>query len=258
MMGAQECAGCKYGMCDRRPGLCRGLQAASHATLQWLGPAPAIEGFAATPAMASQGTADMAAEEVAAAAAGTQEVAVQAQPFFLGMAAAAAAGTQSTTAGKAAVHAWILTREMLMQGATESRRLEKEDYEAKHVGIGECIDVLGSAILELKYQDPAVQQHANLSLVQIKGMPLMPRNLKEMVDAFLKHEQAETPAHGFKSDVIKEELVAMLEKAHKDFIDRHVLGAQARMNRDLLYHTNMAHWSSQVATCLADQQKTGD
>ena len=244
MAGAQECAGCKYGMCDRRPGLCRGLQAAS----QWLGPAPAIQGFAATPAMASQGTADMVAEEVA----------VQAQPFFLGMAAAAAAGTQSTTAGKAAVHAWMLSREMLMQGATESRRLEKEDYEAKHVGTGECVDVLGSAILELKYQDPAVQQHANLPLVQIKGMPLMPRNLKEMVDAFLKHEQAPTPAHGYKSDVIKEELVAMLENAHKDFIDRHVRGAQARMNRDLAYHNNMANWSSQIATCLADQQKTGD
>jgi len=145
------------------------------------------------------------------------------------------------------------------KAATKVREIEKSDYDTTHKDYSESVDALERAIAVLKKQ---AHDRKQASLMQLKGLKLIPDEAKKAIDAFLQQDPEEGLAvsapeansYEFQSGGV----VEMLEKLLDKFIEERTTLEKEEMNSKHAYDMLMQDLKSQIAQSTGDRDEKSE
>ena len=150
------------------------------------------------------------------------------------------------------VDAWIASREDLIRGAKQDRRVQLALYQPWATDVAGSIDTLGRALKDMKWKDPDQKQDISV-LLQVQSLKGIPQELRYMVGAFLKIEQTQLDDHNLaiRSRLICEDIMAMMEQAQQEFMVKFATEEEDERQRIRWFQVYMGHWAKQISAAKA-------
>ena len=152
------------------------------------------------------------------------------------------------------VDAWIASREDLIRGSKQDRRVQRALYQAWATDVAGSIDTLGRALKDMKWKDPGQKQDISV-LLQVQSLKGIPQELRYMVGAFLKIEQTQLDDHNLaiRSRLICEDIMAMMEQAQQEFMVKFATEEEVEVEKQRIrwFEVYMGHWAKQISVAKA-------
>jgi len=145
-----------------------------------------------------------------------------------------------------------------IKAATKVREIEKADYDKTHADYSESVDALERAIKVLK--DKSVNT-AQASLLQLKGLDMIPANAKNAINIFLQQDPEfldQSPPESNAYEGQSSGIIEMLDKLLDKFVEERTQLEKDEMNGKHAYDMLLQDLKAQIAQSSSDRDEKAE